>query len=232
MPEQTGKDGGGLVTPSKNARMRDEIMELLEVADLPMAYADDVKDLLDHYYPEPEQPPEWAKDCLNDDAVCRCGGCGGWMTAVRPGKHQCDNPRCPEPEQTPATLGFDRERLLRSLTCLPLVVDEEVHDDLIPQVRSLLASWDALRAKLVEADTNHAETYRKWTEQKARADALEQERDRIRRDVEALREKGKLREVKDEPLGGKAFAAGYESGWLNMADALLAIIDKEGASDA
>ncbi len=63
----------------------------------------------------------------------------------------------PEPEQPqpPAPdLGFDRERLLRSLACLPLVVDEEVHDDLIPQVRSLLAAHDALeqeRDRLLEA---------------------------------------------------------------------------------
>ena len=59
----------------------------------------------------------------------------------------------PEPEQPqpPAPdLGFDRERLLRSLACLPLVVDEEVHDDLIPQVRSLLAAHDALEQEVLQ----------------------------------------------------------------------------------
>lgn len=57
-----------------------------------------------------EEPPEWAKDHMNDDAACRCGDCGGWMTAVRPGKNQCDNPSCSES----TNVGFDRERVAAS----------------------------------------------------------------------------------------------------------------------
>lgn len=41
-----------------------------------------------------EDPPDWAKDPFNPDVVATCGYCGAWMSVVRPGKHQCDNPNC------------------------------------------------------------------------------------------------------------------------------------------
>jgi hypothetical protein len=43
---------------------------------------------------EDEEPPTFAKDPFNNDGAARCGDCGGWMTVVRPGKVQCDNPDC------------------------------------------------------------------------------------------------------------------------------------------
>ena len=39
--------------------------------------------------------PEWSKDPFNGDTGAMCGDCGAWMTIVRPGKEQCDNPICP-----------------------------------------------------------------------------------------------------------------------------------------
>ena len=227
------------MTPSKNARMRDEIMELLEVADLPMAYADDVKDLLDHYYPEPEQPPEWAKDCLNDDAVCRCGGCGGWMTAVRPGKHQCDNPRCPEPEQTPATLGFDREAEKANPPGVEWTRKAvwSLRMSLVEGVNALCDRADAAEAKLGDfefslgvSDEACVRALNERDGQKARADALEQERDRLK---EALERYGvhdatcdKVMAIELDPENNEE--APCSCGLL----AALAAAGGEGASDA
>jgi len=41
-----------------------------------------------------KEPPDWAVDSFNPGQYTKCGHCGAWETAVRPGKTQCDNPKC------------------------------------------------------------------------------------------------------------------------------------------
>lgn len=49
-----------------------------------------------------KEAPEWSKDPFNEDMAATCGTCGAWMSVVRPGKHQCDNPDCNSPAANPS----------------------------------------------------------------------------------------------------------------------------------
>ncbi len=207
---QTRKNGDGLEQPSKSEQVAKRFHEVYER--LAPQYG---------YKMRAESAVPWDELPFNHRALM-----AATVAEVLGSLH--------EPEQTPAPLGFDRaevEGYARWALDAP-VKDEEVSiaEVIANAFLSLLPAHDALRAKLVEADTNHAETYRKWTEEQARADALEQERDRLK---EALERYGvhdatcdKVMAIELDPENNEE--APCSCGLL----AALAAAGGEGASDA